>query len=240
MATGATLAIQLLPYASDAQGEGAATPSVSVQASATGTPSASASPSGSASPGKSASPSAKKSGGGGQAAGAGSTGSQGGSGSSDGGKSSGSSGSSGSSSTGGSSSSGGSSTTEPSSSSTSYRIKNASNGQCLVVENTTGSYGVRFGDCTDSSAATWASRTVSGGTYRMVNEWTGQCMTLVPSGNPLASVSECGSESEQTWRTGSGGTLQNVSNSQCLEDSAGWPVTDTCTSGDTTQRWSKV
>ena len=62
--------------------------------------------------------------------------------------------------------------------------------QCLVVENSTGSYGVRFGDCTDSPAASWSTRTVSGSTYRMVNEFTGQCMTLVPSGNPLASVTE--------------------------------------------------
>ena len=237
---GATLAIRLLPYTSDtpsgSQAGGGATPSGSVSASVTPSPSASgASPSGSASPGKSSSASGK--GGSGKGSQGGAAGGSGANGSGSSGDGSGGSGGSGGSH---SSSGSGTSTTTTAPSSGYYRIKNASNGQCLVVENSTGSYGVRFGDCTDTPAASWKTRSLSGSTYHMVNEFTGQCMTLVPSGNPLASVSACGSDSAQSWRTGSGGTLQNMSNSQCLENSAGWPVTDTCTSGNQAQRWTKI
>ncbi|MEU6255374.1 protein kinase [Streptomyces sp. NPDC047043] len=236
--TGATLAIQYLPYTSSPDDEARATPSVSVTASGGSTPSVSGSPSNSASPHRSSSPAAKESKGnatgGSRTGGAGGTGA-GAQGDSDGSGNSGS----GSGGSGSSAGSGSSSTAAPASTGY-YRIRNASNGQCLVVENTTGSYGVRFGDCTDSPAASWTSKTVSGSTYRMVNEFTGQCMTLVPSGNPLASVSDCGQDAAQSWRTGSGGTLQNMSNSQCLENSAGWPVTEGCTSGNEAQRWTKV
>lgn len=52
-------------------------------------------------------------------------------------------------------------------------------------------------------------------------------------------MSDCGSATDQLWRTGSGGTVQSMSSSQCLDESSGWPVTATCESGKATQHWAK-
>lgn len=233
--TGTTLAIQYLPYTSSPDNEARATPSVSVTASTGGTPSASGSPSKSASPHKSptARESEGKGAGGSEAGGTGSTGAgargdSGGSDSSDSNSGSGSGGSGGSRGT-----SGGSSTTAPASTGY-YGIKNASDGQCLVMADYGGPL---LGTCSDGPASSWAYKSASGSTFHVVNEHTGQCLS-VSAYNVVAA--DCDQSTQQTWRTGSGSTLQNMYNSRCLDESSGWPVTSTCVSGTTSQRWTRV
>jgi hypothetical protein len=77
---------------------------------------------------------------------------------------------------------------------------------------------------------------VSGGTFQLVSEHTGLC--LYTSGY-TAPTAECDKSAQQTWRWGSGGTLQNMGNSWCLDESSGWPATNSCTSGKASQRWTK-
>lgn len=238
--TGTTLAIQLLPNTSASQDGARATPSASVSASLAPTPSSSGgSPSGTATSGKkpsSGEDTGKGTGGaqadtGGTGTGAGA---QGDSDTSDG--SGGSEGSGGSSSSGGSGdTSGDSSTTAPASTGY-YRLKNAADGQCLVMSDYSGPV---LGDCSDSPASSWAYKSLSGSTFQVVNEHTGRCLSVVTTSYNITSAA-CDRSTEQSWRTGSGGTLQNMYSSRCLDESSGWPVTSTCTSGTASQRWTKV
>ncbi|MFF1677084.1 RICIN domain-containing protein [Streptomyces sp. NPDC058256] len=113
-------------------------------------------------------------------------------------------------------------------------MKTTCYGQCLV--NAGENFGATFGNCTDSPASSWAYKTKSNGTYQLVNEHTGQCLTSYVG---QLVMSDCGSATDQLWRTGSGGTVQSMSSSQCLDESSGWPVTATCESGKATQHWAK-
>ncbi|GGN85707.1 hypothetical protein GCM10011579_076810 [Streptomyces albiflavescens] len=242
VATGTTLAIRLLPFTSSPDDEARSTPSASVSASLDPTQSSSgASPSGTAkSPSSSADQGKGKGTGkgtGGTQADAGGTstgaGSQDGSGGSDTSDSSDSSDSSdGSSSNSGSSSgSGGTSTQAPAGGY--YQLTNAADGQCLVMSAYSGPV---LGECSDSPAASWAYKSVSGGSFHVVNEHTGTCLSV--SAYNIVSA-DCDQSTQLSWRTGSGGTLQNMSNSRCLDESAGWPVTSTCVSGTASQRWTR-
>jgi serine/threonine protein kinase len=235
VATGTTLAIQLLPNISAPQDEARVTPSASAPASLATTPSPSGgSPSGAATPGKRPSSDEgedKGTGGaradaGGRGTGTG-TGAQGNSGGSDTSDGSGESGSS-------SGSSGGTSTKAPAAGGGYYQLKNGSDGQCLVMSAYSGPV---LGECSDSPATSWAYKTVSDGTFHVVNEHTGQCLSV--SAYNIVSA-DCDQSTQQSWRTGSGGTLQNMYNSRCLDESAGWPVTSTCVSGTASQRWTRV
>ncbi|WP_405870333.1 protein kinase domain-containing protein [Streptomyces sp. NBC_00005] len=236
VAAGTTLAIQHLPYTSSPDDEARATPSVSVTASTGSTPTSTGSPSTSPSAHRSSSPGAKESGGkgagGSQAGGTGGTGA-GAQGDSDGGGNTGSGSASSGSSGSSLGTSGGSSTTAPASTGY-YRLKNASDGQCLVMSDFSGPV---LGECSDSPASSWTYKSASGSTFHVVNEHTGQCLSV--SAYNLVSAA-CDQSTQQTWRTGSGSTLQNMSNSRCLDESSGWPVTSTCVSGTTSQRWTRV
>ncbi|WP_308038329.1 RICIN domain-containing protein [Streptomyces sp. PSKA30] len=117
-----------------------------------------------------------------------------------------------------------------------FQLKNAYNGRCL--DGSQGTYGVRFGGCSDSPAMSWAYRNGSGGTYQLVNEYSGQCLTA--SVGNVTSTGKCDGSAQQSWRTGSGGTLQSTYNSLCLDESAGWPSAATCESGKVSQRWTKL
>ncbi|MCT9082588.1 serine/threonine-protein kinase [Streptomyces fulvoviolaceus] len=240
--TGTTLAIQLLPNTSASQDEGRGTPSASASASLTPTPSPSdGSPSGTATPGKRSSDKEKGDGGGkgtggaqtadgGSGTGAG-TGAQADSGDSD--TSDGSGGSSGS---GGSGDTSGDSSTMAPAATGYHRLKNAADGQCLVMSDYSGPV---LGGCSDSPASSWAYKSLSGSTFQVVNEHTGQCLSGTTASYNITSAA-CDRSTEQSWRTGSGGTLQNMYSSRCLDESAGWPVTSTCASGTASQRWTKV
>ncbi|MFD7405513.1 protein kinase [Streptomyces sp. NPDC059866] len=117
-----------------------------------------------------------------------------------------------------------------------FQLKNAYNGRCL--DGSQGTYGVRFGGCSDSPAMSWAYKNGSGGAYQLVNEYSGQCLTA--SVGNVTSTGTCDGSAQQSWRTGSGGTLQSTYNSLCLDESAGWPSAATCESGKVSQRWTKL
>ena len=235
---GTTLAIQHLPYTSSP--EARATPSVSATASVGATPSASGgSPSGTASPSKSPAKDKHKdsddgdgdkgTAGGSQSSAAGGTGT---------GAQDDSGGSGGSSSSGGSGSGGSSGSTSTSSTPTAssgyYQLKNAGDGSCLEMSAYSGPV---LGECSDSPATSWAYKSRSDGNFQVVNEHTGRCLSVSYS-NVISA--DCDQTTQQSWRTGSGGTLQNMYNSHCLDESSGWPVTATCVSGTATQRWTRV
>lgn len=238
--TGTTLAIRYLPYASSPGDEARATPSASVSASVVPTPSSS----GGTKPGKSPSPppagedkgtggsqAEASTGTGGAQDGSGGSGSSGGSGGSGGSSSSGgSTGSSGSTSSGGKT---GSSSSGGSGSGGYYQLKNNGNGECLMGAD----YSVTFETCSDSPATSWAYKSGSNGTYQLVNEHTGTCLTA--SGGGYVQMGECDGSTQRLWRTGSGDTLQSMSNSMCLDVSAGWPSAATCESGKVSQRWTR-
>ncbi|WP_143658481.1 serine/threonine-protein kinase [Streptomyces sp. Tue6028] len=234
VATGATLAVRLLPFTSSPDDEARSTPSASLPASLDPTRSSSgASPSGTAkSPSSSVDQGkgkgkSKGKGTGGTQADAGGAGAQAGSDTSD--SSDGSRGSGGDS--GSSSGSGGTSTKAPASGY--YQLTNAADGQCLVMSAYSGPV---LGECSDSPAASWAYKSMSGGSFHVVNEHTGQCLS-VNAYNIMSA--DCDQSTQVSWRTGSGGTLQNMYNSRCLDESAGWPVTSTCVSGTASQRWTR-
>jgi hypothetical protein len=221
VAVGTTMTVQQLPYTSSKSDDAYAGPSASPSAIAQVTPLASGTTApapakpgnqGSASPGNDGGATAGSHAGGGDSAKGGSSGSNG---------------------SGSAPSSSGGSTEAPSSGS--FRLKNAGYGKCLAGGS--GSYGVSFGNCTDAPATSWIYKSLSGGTFEVVNEQSGQCMTASVSG--YTTMSDCAGNSQQTWRTGSGGTLQSMYNSMCLDESAGWPSAVTCESGKTTQRWVK-
>ncbi|NUK64766.1 hypothetical protein HRW11_11780 [Streptomyces lunaelactis] len=53
-------------------------------------------------------------------------------------------------------------------------------------------------------------------------------------------MGDCDGSKQQSWGTGSGGTLQSMYNSSCLDESSGRPTGATCTSGKATQHWTKI
>lgn len=240
VATGTTLAIQLLPYTSSQDDEARTTPSASVSASLDPTSPSSGtakSPSSSADPSGKGKDKGKSKGTGGTQADAGGTntstgtGAQDSSDSSDGSDTSDGSGGS-SSGSGSSSSSGGTSTKAPAGGY--YQLTNAADGQCLVMSDYSGAV---LGECSDSPAASWAYKSVSNGAFHVVNEHTGKCLSVSAYNIVTA---DCDQSTQLSWRTGSGGTLQNLYNSRCLDESAGWPVTSTCVSGTASQRWTRT
>ncbi|MFF7128449.1 protein kinase [Streptomyces sp. NPDC008240] len=247
----ATLAFQLLPYATGSdRKDTAGTPGASASASADPAPGrSSVSPSDSGKPGGKGSPSPagrKKrdkggSGGGRDASGApGASGDSGGSGPAGGGsgatggdQGSGSGGSSGGSSSGGSSS-GGTSTSSPGTGS--FRLENGENGKCLIqVYGSTG-----LGDCSDSSAK-WTFRSASGGSVKVINVSTGACLSANGNGQAVF-VGDCSqSSSLRLWKTGSGNSLRTVYDGGCLDLAFGGGVAEaTCRSGAASQSWART
>jgi hypothetical protein len=97
--------------------------------------------------------------------------------------------------------------------------------------------GPLLGACSDSPASSWADKSLSGGGFQVVNEHTGQCLSV--SADNVVAVT-CDQSTQQSWRTGSGSTLQSLYNSHCLDESSGWPVTATCVAGTTSQRWTRT
>ncbi|ANP48752.1 hypothetical protein J2Z21_007092 [Streptomyces griseochromogenes] len=254
----ATLAFQLLPYATDSGRKGTAgTPEASVSASADPAPGEpSESPSGTKKPGRkgSASPAGEKKphkggsdggaegpgglGGSGPAGGSSGTGGDPGSGSGGSGGSTGSSGgSSGGSASGGSpggSSSGGTSTAGPGSGT--FRLKNGENGKCLTqVYGSTG-----LGDCSDPTAH-WTFRSAAGGSVKVVNVSTGACLSA-NGNNQAVFVGDCSQGSSGLrWRTGSGNSLRTVYDGGCLDLAFGGGVAEaTCQSGAASQSWART
>ncbi|MFF4352021.1 RICIN domain-containing protein [Streptomyces sp. NPDC001530] len=115
-----------------------------------------------------------------------------------------------------------------------YQLKNNGNGQCLKRAE----YGITTETCSDGPATSWAYKSGSNGTYQLVNESTGTCLTA--SASNALQMGECDGSTQRLWRTGSGGTLQSMSNSMCVDTPAGWASTATCDSGKVSQRWTRT
>ncbi|MFF3729095.1 ricin-type beta-trefoil lectin domain protein [Streptomyces sp. NPDC002476] len=113
-----------------------------------------------------------------------------------------------------------------------FRLRDVGYGQCL-----TASYlNVVFATCADSPVANWTAKAGSGGSYMLYNESAGQCLTVNVN---VLYLAECGSKTGQNWRTGTNSTLVNLYSSQCLGESATWPVLASCEPSKTTQHWAK-
>ncbi|MGG2461435.1 protein kinase domain-containing protein [Streptomyces sp. RGM 3693] len=237
---GTTLALQLLPYTSPLHDNGRAAPSASVSTQLHPTaPSSGAghsgAPSGRATPGQQPQPASS-----GDATGGSGTGDDKGTSSGSrketgGGDGAGGSGGSGANGSGGS---GGTATKKPPESPTPggyHRIKNAGNAQCLIE--TVYGNAPAFGDCTGDPSGAWTYHQASDGTFTVVNQRTGDCLTAGMPGNNALAVG-CGGTG-QSWRAGTGGTLHSVYNGQCLDIAYGGGVaTAACEPGKTSQRWT--
>ncbi|MER6106509.1 trypsin-like peptidase domain-containing protein [Streptomyces sp. NPDC001832] len=113
-----------------------------------------------------------------------------------------------------------------------FRLRDVGYGQCLAA-----SYlNVVFATCTDSPVANWTAKAGSGGSYMLYNESAGKCLTV--DANVLY-LADCGSKTGQNWRTGTSSTIVNLYSSQCLDESATWPVLASCEPSKSTQHWAK-
>ncbi|MFJ2294438.1 protein kinase [Streptomyces sp. NPDC087894] len=237
---GATLAVQLLPWISDADGTGIAGPSATATAPAEPAASSSsgAGPSGSASPEKSPADKQKdekdeKDGGGdkeadgpaGPAQGAGDAG-----GAQDG---SGGSGAGGSSASGGSGSSGGADPGGATTPSGTHRYRNGENGKCLAAPYN----GYPATGACDGSGTVWSVRSVSGGSFQLVHESGRSCLSAGAGGVLLLS---CNEDASRRWRAGSGGTFVSVGTGGCLGTGNGGGLLAGSCSGAAAQRWTAV
>ncbi|MER7773458.1 protein kinase [Streptomyces sp. NPDC096191] len=259
-----TIAIQLLPHATDSGAEAGAGPASSVPASASSPADPAASKPGkeSPTPGTSASPSASASSGGegrdGGGAGAGEgrsgatagTGSGGGAEGADGtdgsGGSSGSGGSGSAGDSGGSGGSGGSAGSNGSVGSGSgdtdqdppasgyFGLENGEEGKCLIQVLNRADTGF----CTDM-AAHWTFRGAGNGAVKVVNK-SGSCLSANMKDQAVF-TGDCATNSTALlWRTGSGSTLRSVFSGGCLDLAFGPGVdTQTCGSGAASQKWTR-
>lgn len=116
-------------------------------------------------------------------------------------------------------------------------LKNGENGKC--VTHGAGS-SPHDGACSGTSA-TWSFRTVSGGTFRIVNGRDGDCMDANTLGHQVLSFA-CGSGTDHQWQSGANGSIRSVRTGGCL-DLSGLSgtnvVTETC-DGSASQRWTAV
>ncbi|QUW92944.1 serine/threonine-protein kinase [Streptomyces sp. V17-9] len=270
VATGATLAVQLLPYVTHdkAEADTAPSPSASAPLDPTGPPSESAKkrPSPSASPsdgkngkdgkggdsgkegengkdGKDGTGAQDGSGGAGPGGGAPATGGGGSDDGSDGASGSGDSGSSG----------------ESSDSDRPSGAGDSSGGGSEDTGTPSGTFALKnggngkclipdfsgwatTGSCSAASAS-WSFKSASDGTVKIVNNSSGKCLTAAFIGQTPTtdSCAQIGFESSTQWRTGSGGVLRSVFNDGCLTRADDGSVrAQSCSPGTASQRWTRI
>ncbi|MGZ9935729.1 serine/threonine-protein kinase [Streptomyces sp. NC-S4] len=94
-----------------------------------------------------------------------------------------------------------------------------------------------YGDCTDASAR-WTVQSGSDGSFRLVNQQGGGCLYANMLGQAVF-VGDCSQGTARLWRTGSGGSLRNDFSGGCLDlGMSGGLVTKTC-GGEASQRWTR-
>ncbi|MFI5565787.1 protein kinase [Streptomyces sp. NPDC051740] len=235
--TGATLAFTLLPYTFDTDDEAGPAPSASVTVSATATPSGTAGGSAKPSPSAGASSSkdakdAKKPGSSGSQGAPTAAGAEGAAPDTDA-KDAKGGGSGGDDSDPDTGTDTGAVTEAPSTGGSTLR--NGSSGLCLTASGGAGYGNVSMGACT-AGAADWSLRSVSSGTYRIVHQASGNCL----SGYGSMHSATCGADTAQEWRLGSGGTVILTNTGRCLEHSrpSGLVMVRVC-EGTATQSWTR-
>ncbi|MFJ9074710.1 protein kinase [Streptomyces sp. NPDC102278] len=114
-----------------------------------------------------------------------------------------------------------------------YRYRNGNKGECITQV-----FGASdHGDCSDSSAR-WTVRSASNGSFKLVNQQSGQCLYSNGLGQAVF-VGDCAQDIGRLWRTGSGGSLRSDYGGGCLDlGMSSGLITSTC-GGDASQRWTK-
>ncbi|RPF25508.1 serine/threonine protein kinase [Streptomyces sp. Ag109_G2-6] len=112
------------------------------------------------------------------------------------------------------------------------RYRNGNNGECITQV-----FGASdSGDCGDGSAR-WAVRSRPDGSFKLVNEQSGQC--LYSNGpNQAVFVGDCAQDVGRLWRSGPGGTLRDSAGA-CLDLGFGGGLNTASCDGDASQRWSR-
>ncbi|MEV7789073.1 serine/threonine protein kinase [Streptomyces sp. NPDC088106] len=237
VATGATLAFQLLPYVTDSSDAAGPAPSSSVTVSATVSPSGTARGAAERSPSPSASSSEKEpeSGSGEPATasgapGAGADGGDGGEGGGDPGTKGG-----GAAQDDGADAGGGGGAEAEAPSAGGHTLRNGAGGQCLVSSGGPGYGYVAMGSCTAGGAG-WSLRSVSSGGYRIVHRTSGNCLSAYGSMHSAT----CGADDAQEWRLGPGGTVVLTKTGRCLDHArpSGMIMTREC-DGSAGQSWAR-
>ncbi|MEU8437642.1 protein kinase [Streptomyces sp. NPDC029216] len=114
------------------------------------------------------------------------------------------------------------------------RYRNGADGQCITQVFGSSDHG----DCGDASAR-WTVRGRPDGSFKLVNEQSGQCLYSNGLGQAVF-VGDCAQDIGRVWRTGSGGTLRSDLGGGCLDlPMAGGLVTASC-DGDASQRWTRL
>ncbi|MFD5447498.1 protein kinase [Streptomyces sp. NPDC127100] len=247
VATGTTLAFQLLPHVTDAGDASGSAPSAPVTASAVVAPSGTAGPSAKASPSTGASGSkspeagTKESATAPGAAGADRAADEAGA-KGDGGPAANDDAGDGTSGTSGDGGGGGGGADDPAPDTATEApstgggtLRNGSSGRCLTASTQAGYGNVSMGDCT-TGAADWSLRGASSGTYRIVHGASGNCLSAYGSMHS----GTCGTDDAQEWRLGPGGTVVLAKTGRCLEHSrpSGLVMVRVC-EGTASQSWTR-
>ncbi|MFE1510730.1 protein kinase [Streptomyces sp. NPDC058726] len=246
VATGATLAFQLLPYVTDSSDAAGPAPSSSVTVSATVSPSGTAWGAAERSPSPSASsPEKEPESGSGEPAtasgapGAGADGGDGRDGGEGGGdpgtKGGGGAAQDGGADAGGGGGAGGGGAEAEAPSAGGHTLRNGAGGQCLVSSGGPGYGYVAMGSCTAGGAG-WSLRSVSSGGYRIVHRTSGNCLSAYGSMHSAT----CGADDAQEWRLGPGGTVVLTKTGRCLDHArpSGMIMTREC-DGSAGQSWAR-
>lgn len=123
-------------------------------------------------------------------------------------------------------------TTAPPPASGTHSYRNGDNGHCITQVFGSSDHG----SCSDSTAR-WTVKGASGGSFKLVNAQTGQC--LYSNGlNQAVFVGDCAQDIGRLWRSGAGGALVSGLGGGCLDlGMSSGLVTANC-GGQASQRWT--
>lgn len=123
-------------------------------------------------------------------------------------------------------------TTAPPPASGTHSYRNGNNGRCITQV-----FGASdHGSCSDSTAR-WTVKGASGGSFKLVNQQTGQCLYSNGLGQAVF-VGDCAQDIGRLWRSGAGGTLVSGLGGGCLDlGMSSGLITANC-GGQASQRWS--
>ncbi|MEU4796408.1 protein kinase [Streptomyces sp. NPDC023327] len=115
-----------------------------------------------------------------------------------------------------------------------FRLKNADNGSCLIQV-----YGsADDGSCGDPSAS-WKTVSAENNSFKVVNKQSGSCLVANMLGQAVF-VGDCTQGAARLWRWGPNATLRSTSNGGCLDLAYGGGVAAaTCQPGKASQKWTR-
>ncbi|MGW0855459.1 protein kinase domain-containing protein [Streptomyces sp. NPDC002690] len=127
--------------------------------------------------------------------------------------------------------SGGGATTAPASGT--YRYRNGGDGTCVTQV-----FGAASHQDCGSASARWTVLSRPDGSFKLVNEQSGQCLYSNGTGQAVF-VGSCAQDIGRLWRTGSGGTLVSTYDGGCLDLPFGTGLSTAACDGDASQRWTR-